>query len=158
MTTCSRRDFGKYVAALGATALVGGIPDGGSPDADYRSGKEGRAYGFFDCPASQYDIENELPGIRKSVHTPQDVKLALWDGEAPEVREPRKAAGRFRYVLEARYQGKTSREAARELAYIFNQAVHSPLYGDEPFRGRVAYREGREWEFIDEEGIFSEPE
>ena len=142
MTGSTRRTFLKagIVTALGAYAF--GETD---EDQQYMTEPLGKAYGFFDAPDATYEsIENELPTIRKAVLTPHELKLALRDGDASEVSDPAQATGHFRYALEASYLGHSNEEAARELAHIFNQAVHTPLYSEDwktGFRGRVAYRE-----------------
>lgn len=151
----SRRTFLKAAAAAVGAYGIGGLDE----ESLYNGDSLGKAYGFFDAPVPGYDISKELPAIRDAVQTPRDLDIILRDGNASQVRDPAQATGSFRYVLEASYQGHSNAEAARELADIFNQAVHTDLY-QEPttFRGRVAYHEAGQWKHVDEEGLFSKPQ
>ena len=159
MTGSTRRTFLKVATAAGLGLYGIGEPLKGQ---NYSDDSLGKAYGFFDAPDATYEsIEKELPAIRKAVLTPHELKLALRDGDASEVSDPAQATGHFRYALEASYLGHSNEEAARELAHIFNQAVHTPLYSEDwktGFRGRVAYREAGHWKHIDEDETFSDSE
>ncbi|MBL7160717.1 MAG: hypothetical protein ISS93_02605 [Candidatus Aenigmarchaeota archaeon] len=153
----TRRTFMKAAAA----AALGVYKIGGTDEGPiYRDETLGKAYGFFDAPASEYDIAKELPAIRKAVKTPRELKFVLRDGDASQTRDPARATGRFKYVLEASYRDHSNAEAARELADIFNQAVHTRLYGEDwqtGYMGRIAYKEAGHWKHVDEGEVFSEP-
>ena len=96
----------------------------------------GEAYASFNCRASQEEIEEEIPTIRRLAQIPNKLELQ------------RQVAGKAdrKYVIKASYPTATNRQAADELAGILNQAYQSPLYQQgEPFRGRIIYKEGREY-------------
>ena len=124
-----------------------------------RSQNYGEAYAFFYCGASKEAIEAELPKIRECVRTPSNLELSLTEGVmkfvgtriltstlknksqliaiAKEAKE-----GGMRYVLEAKYEGATNKQAADEVASVINQAYQSPLYADkEEFRGSIVYQD-----------------
>ena len=128
---------------------------------------EGRAYAFFDCRASKEQIVAELPTIRECVKTPSNLELSLTEGVmkfvgtrvltstlknksqliaiAKEAKE-----GGMRYVLEARYEGATNKQAADEVSSVLNQAYNSPLYADkEEFRGGIVYEDMGKYVFRD---------
>ena len=125
--------------------------------------KYGNAYAFFDCRASKEQIEAELPTIRQCVKTPSNLELTLTDGPCKfiglDVLGKAALAGNpvddqlraialeakesgMRYVLQAKYEGATNRQAADEVASVLNQAYNSPLYGDKAeFRGGIVYQD-----------------
>ena len=137
----SRRDVLKGAGALVITNALG--PYVGTP--------EGRAYGVFDCRASNDRIEAEMPSIRRYVRTPSDLDLCLTEGPEnlrgdTEVRAIARHAQRqgVRYALEAKCPGATNRGTADEIAAVLDQAYQSPLFDDgEPFRGAIVYRGNR---------------
>ena len=115
--------------------------------------KKGVAYGFFNCTASKEAIEAELPTIRSMAQTPNQLELSVIEGvdnlpvpkrdpALASIVDQAKTAG-MKYVLQARYQGATSRETTGELATVVNQAYNSPLYQHkEPFRGELVFPSG----------------
>lgn len=109
----------------------------------------GKAYGFFNCKASQKEIEAELSRSRKYARTPPQLELSLLEGvdivkgdlylmalvESAEEE-------RLNFAIEATYPGATNAEAAGELATILTKIAQSSLYTKkERFRRKVAYKE-----------------
>ncbi|MBI2583142.1 MAG: hypothetical protein HYW25_00610 [Candidatus Aenigmarchaeota archaeon] len=115
----------------------------------------GKAYAFFDCPASRAKIEAELPDIRMLTKTPQEMELYLAEGTGymgvdawvrgdtrlMEVVEDARRAG-FRYSMETALPDASDRRAADELAAVMNNAYTNPNLwnGEGGFRGGIVFR------------------
>src|SRR3989344_6393483 len=113
-------------------------------------GAVGEAYAFFDCRASQEEIEGEIPTIRRLTLMPSSLELHLMEGTDslkgdPELRQIAGNSDR-KYVMKAIYPAGTNREAADKLAGMLNQAYQSPLYQKgEPLGGKIIYKERGEY-------------
>jgi hypothetical protein len=115
----------------------------------------GKAYGFFECPASKQRIEAALPLIREDVKIPSDLELTLIEGmdnlkgdaKLIALAQQAKRAG-IQYVLEAKYPGASNEQASIELNTILNQAYLSSLYnkGDQLNR-EIVYEQNGEYLF-----------
>ena len=118
----------------------------------------GKAYAFFDCRASQREIERELPIIRKLAETPSDLELQVIEGtenvEGSEgLRELAQQAAEAgnRYAIAACHPSTSNREVAREVADALNTAYTSDLYeSGEDFSGADVYEtEDGDYEFVE---------
>ena len=109
----------------------------------------GKAYGLFDCRASEVEIRSEIPTIRNLVNTPPEIDISLTGDVGSLVEDSYVSAFArkvgYKYAMTGKYPGGTNEQAADEVAVIINQAYQSPLFDEgEPFRGDIMYeKEGR---------------
>ena len=98
--------------------------------------KKGKTQGFFECRASEKEIEAELPSLRSDSLAPSQLELSV------NTIESKGNSNSNRYVVEATLPNATNEETSREVAGVLIQGYQSPLYeqGD-PFRGSVVYEE-----------------
>ena len=114
--------------------------------------KIGKAYGFFDCDATEEEIKREIPFIRKCVNTPSKLELTLTDDMGslntdPKVLKIAKEAD-MKYVMKASYPDATNEQTADELSAVLNQAYQSDLYqSGERFNGKIIYEKNGEYIF-----------
>ena len=109
----------------------------------------GEAYAFFDCNASQQQIEQEIPTIRNLTQIPNELEIYLMKGldsvkGGPELRQITQEArdAGIKYAIRANHPNATNRQTAGELAQILNQAYQSPLFEEgEEFRGAIFYKQ-----------------
>jgi len=125
----------------------------------YSMKKTGKAYTSFDCEASEKDIKELLPLIRRRVKIPNRLELSLMRGTENQgismLSNPKLWAivmgvkeTDIKYSGEATCPNVTNRQTAGELTSILNQMYQSPLYQErEPFRGEVVYKEGGRYVF-----------
>jgi len=114
----------------------------------------GEAYAFFDCSAPREQVAEEISYIRDLVKTPKTARLRLGERGVPCISHNSLDEELLGIALDA-HKAKVkyaltvgpspcmnNRQAADELGAILNQAYLSPLYQqDEPFRGRIVYKE-----------------
>lgn len=113
----------------------------------------GEAYAFFNCSASRYRIEREIPKIRSLAQTTSELELYLTeetdslkeDTELRQIADEAREKG-IKYVMRANYPNGTNAQTADELAGILNQAYQSPLFKeDEQFVGKIFYKQGNQY-------------
>jgi hypothetical protein len=112
------------------------------------SEETGKAYAFFDCPASKGAVEAELPTIRRLAQTPSQMELYLTeditsircDDKIRAIAREAKDAG-LRYAIAATLPRGSNERTANELADIMNVAYASPLYPPGKFRRHILYEE-----------------
>ena len=118
----------------------------------------GTAYAFFNCRASQREIERELPTIRKLAETPSDLELQVIEGTENiegseglrEIAQQAAEAGN-RYAIEACHPSASNREVAGEVAGVVNVMYSSDLYApEEDFSGADVYETADgDFEFVE---------
>ena len=120
--------------------------------------KIGKAYAFFDCKASREDIEKELPNIRETVKTPNELEISLTEGfdnlpistdDAQLLQFAEKAKDvNLKYFIEANYPNHGNRETADEISAVLNQASLSPLDPEgKQIRGTIVYKHDKRYFF-----------
>jgi len=138
---------------IGAAALevLMGMSSVDSPD-EYRArdaaNEIGKAYSLFDCDYTKEELDRYLPAVRDAVETPPDVELTLRDepvycSDFDKMDAEWDQKPGFKYALEARYPGRSNRDASEELVWNLDQLS---LLKD-GFDGEIAYREGNRYVF-----------
>ena len=121
------------------------------------TGTIGKAYGFFDCRASENEIRAEIPTIRELAQTPSEVDISLigdidsmtGDSYLTSIAKDMKNAG-IKYALEATYPGETNEKTADEVVTFLNQTYQTELFEKgEPFRGEIVFEKEGEYVFRD---------
>ncbi len=101
----------------------------------------GKAYGFFNCHASKYEIERELPNIRHTAQVPSAMSLYLMEGMDELIIKSRNDLGLVviaeeaknlrRYVIEASYPDMSDLAAAKELTDVLVHLWFGSSFYDE---------------------------
>lgn len=127
----------------------------GMNDEIYMDHDTKKVYGFFDCAASEQEVEAELHTIRECLNMPPHLEYSLIkdmdnlegdDGLNALVEEAKKED--INYVFEVTNHGGTIEYTAGVVASILNQAYNSPLYKEKaPFRGEIICEENGDYLF-----------
>ena len=118
----------KGVGAAILGSLLTGPSSGDSPDEyrsrEYAANEIGESYDLFGCNDTKETLDGYIPAVRDAVETPPDVELNLRDSDIycsdfDDAQWSQKPG--FPYALEARYPGRTDKEASDEVRYNLNQ-------------------------------------